>query len=100
MDNAKYKERRYKVEAKRDPADIEWTDWTVTDDYEEAVKQIDTIRSLGFCGRIIDKSGIADIVKMIETEYEKARKLDFVKKPMAFALYAVWKKIDKEGAKR
>lgn len=100
MNNTSYQARRYKVEAKRDPADSEWTDWTMVDDYEEAVRQLDIIRSLSFCGRIVDKSGITDIVKMIEAEYEKALKLDYVKKPLAFALYAVWKQVDKEDKER
>ena len=100
MDNTAYKERRYKVEAKRTPEHIEWTDWVLTDDYEGALHQLNIIRSLGFCGRIVDKSGIAEIANMIEEEYEKAQKLDYVKNPMAFALYAVWKKVDKEGKKK
>lgn len=33
-------------------------------------------------------------IKMIEEEYERAKKMDFVKKPIAYALYQVWKKAD------
>ena len=98
--NTQYIGRRYRIQAKRNHKDAEWTDWTLTNDYGEAVRQIDIIRSLGFFGRIVDQIGIVDIAKMIETEYEKAKKLDYVKNKMAFALYAVWKKIDKDGKKR
>lgn len=90
---------RYKVEAKRCPRN-DWSDWTTTDNYEEATKQIDVIRSIGYCGRIVDKTGIDRVVKMLEEEYDKALKLDYVKNPLAFALYAVWKKIDKEDKVR
>lgn len=35
-------------------------------------------------------------IKMLETEYERAKKLDFVRKPLAYALYRVWKVADRE----
>lgn len=34
--------------------------------------------------------------KLIDEEYERAKKLDYVRDPLAFALYSVWKKADKE----
>ena len=37
--------------------------------------------------------------KLLEKEYEKAKKLEFVKNPMAYALYQVWKKADREMCK-
>ena len=37
--------------------------------------------------------------KLLEEEYEKAKKLEFVKNPMAYALYQVWKKADREMCK-
>lgn len=36
-------------------------------------------------------------MKMLEVEYERAKKMDFIKRPLAYALYQVWKKVD--GAK-
>ena len=94
MDN-----RQYKVEAKWYPTES-WTDWTIVDDYGEALRQLEIIKGIGACGRIVDKSGLDRVVKMLEVEYEKAKNYDYVKNPLAFALYAVWKKIDKEGKKR
>ena len=32
--------------------------------------------------------------KLLDEEYEKAKKLEFVHNPMAYALYQVWKKAD------
>lgn len=34
---------------------------------------------------------------MVEKEYEKAKKNDYVINPLAYALYIVWKQVDKEG---
>jgi hypothetical protein len=33
-------------------------------------------------------------IKMLEEEYERAKKMDFVKRPLAYALYQVWKKVE------
>ncbi len=40
-------------------------------------------------------------IKLLEEEYEKAKKLSWVSKPLAYALYKVWKRADemKGGAK-
>ena len=35
-------------------------------------------------------------IQMLEAEYERAKKLDFVHNPLAWALYQVWKKADAE----
>ena len=35
---------------------------------------------------------------MIMKEYEQAKKLPFVRNPLAYAIYKVWKKADKEEA--
>ena len=98
--NTPAQERRYQIQVKRKPDDSYWSDWTSTDDYSSALRQLEKIKEIGFCGRVVDKSGILDAVKMIEEEYKKAKKLDYVKDPLAFALYAVWKEIDKRGKKR
>lgn len=92
--------KRYAIQAKRYPANKDWTDWAVTDDYDEATRHLEQIKALGHCGRIVDKGGIAKVVKMLEDEYEKAKKLDYIKNPLSVALYAVWKKVDKEEKKK
>jgi hypothetical protein len=33
-------------------------------------------------------------IKMLEEEYERGKKMEYVKKPLAWALYQVWKKVD------
>ena len=35
-------------------------------------------------------------IKLIETEYEKAKNLEWVRNPLAYALYKVWKMVDRE----
>ena len=37
--------------------------------------------------------------KMIDEEYEKAKRLEFVNDTLAYALFAVWKKADAERRK-
>lgn len=34
--------------------------------------------------------------KLLDEEYERAKRLDFVINPLAYALYQVWKKVDKK----
>ena len=36
------------------------------------------------------------IIKRIETLHAKAKKLKYVQKPLAWALYRVWQEVDKE----
>ena len=36
-------------------------------------------------------------IKLLEKEYERAKKLEFVHNPCAYALYQVWKIADKKG---
>lgn len=36
-------------------------------------------------------------IKMLEKEYDKAKSLDFVRDPLAYALYQVWKEADRRG---
>lgn len=33
-------------------------------------------------------------IKLLETEYERAKRMDFVENPLAYALYQVWRKAD------
>lgn len=37
--------------------------------------------------------------KLLDEEYERAKRLDYVINPLAYALHQVWKKADKEGRK-
>ena len=39
----------------------------------------------------------AQAVKMLTKEYEEAMNNKYVKNPLAYALYKVWKKADQEG---
>lgn len=36
-------------------------------------------------------------INELKKQYEKAKKLDFVKKPIAYALYKTWKIFDEKG---
>ena len=38
-------------------------------------------------------------VKMLEEEYDRAKKLEYVRNPLAFALHRVWRKADEERSK-
>lgn len=40
---------------------------------------------------------LATAIKRLEAEYEKAKRLDFVHNPLAYALYQVWKMADRAG---
>lgn len=35
-------------------------------------------------------------IKLLEQEYERAKNLEFVHNPLAWALYRVWRKADSE----
>lgn len=34
-------------------------------------------------------------IRMLEKQYQIAKKLEFVKKPLSYALYQVWKEVDR-----
>ena len=36
-------------------------------------------------------------IRLLEQEYERAKEMDFVYNPIAWALYRVWKKMDEGG---
>lgn len=36
-----------------------------------------------------------EAIKLLEAEYERAKRLDYVINPIAYALYQVWKKADR-----
>ena len=37
------------------------------------------------------------VIKMLQNEYEPAKQKPFVQRPLAYALYQVWKKVDAGG---
>lgn len=39
-------------------------------------------------------------IELLKSEYERAKKLEFVKNPLAYALYHTWKKVDNARQKR
>lgn len=43
-----------------------------------------------------ERMRIEKAIRLLIEEYEKAKRLDFVRKPLAWALYQVWKKVDVE----
>lgn len=38
-------------------------------------------------------------IKLLEEEYEKAKKLEWVHDPLAYALHKVWREADRGGSK-
>lgn len=38
--------------------------------------------------------------QLLEKEYEKAQRLGYVRNPLAYALYEVWKKADRKRSER
>jgi hypothetical protein len=40
---------------------------------------------------------IETAINKIQKEYERTKNLEFVRNPMAYALYQVWKEADKDG---
>lgn len=39
-------------------------------------------------------------IEILKSEYEKAKKQKYIIKPLAYALYQVWKVVDKKEGKR
>ncbi len=48
-------EKRYSVQAKRKNTNEKWTDWTLVDDYDAAVKHAARVEALGYDAQIIDR---------------------------------------------
>ena len=59
MGNFKYKNRRYKIIAKR-PGEKYWKEWTQVDSMENAIKHKDHIIELGYLAKIIDRTEVED----------------------------------------
>ena len=43
---------------------------------------------------------LEEAIKLLESEYEKAKRLDYVINPIAYALYQVWIKADRKRTNR
>lgn len=43
---------------------------------------------------------IEKAIQLLEAEYERAKKMEFVQKPLAWALYQVWKKAGREKGEK
>lgn len=39
------------------------------------------------------------VIKLVEAEYEKAKKLEYIRNPLVYALHKVWKMVDAEEVK-
>ena len=39
-------------------------------------------------------------IELLKKEYDRAVKLEFVRDPLAYALFQTWKKADREGGNR
>lgn len=46
------------------------------------------------------KPTIEKAKQLLEQEYERAKSLEYVRKPLSYALYQVWQKIEKEERER
>ena len=40
------------------------------------------------------------VIKLLEQEYEKAKKYQWIHNPLAYALYRVWRIVDREGTEK
>ena len=47
--------KNYDIEAKRKNSKNQWSNWTKTDSYEEAVRYKEQIESLGYEARIVER---------------------------------------------
>lgn len=54
MKRFEYKHKRFRVEAKR-KNEHKWTEWTIVDNYEDAVMHAKRAEEAGFDARIIDR---------------------------------------------
>ena len=39
-------------------------------------------------------------IKLLNNEYERAKNMEYVQKPLAWALFQVWKEADKRGNRK
>lgn len=45
-------------------------------------------------GKAMRDKKIEKAIRLLESEYERALKLDYIRNPLAYALYQVWKKVE------
>ena len=43
---------------------------------------------------------LAKAIRRLKAEYERAKSLEYVRDPVAFALYYVWKEADREAMRK
>lgn len=55
MNDLKFKDKRFHVQARRKLVKSSWTKWMETDDYDIAVKQAKKAEAAGFEAKIVDK---------------------------------------------
>lgn len=42
---------------------------------------------------------LGEAIEMLKKEYERAKNMEYVQKPLAWALFQVWKKVDQKEKK-
>ncbi|MBR2927533.1 MAG: hypothetical protein IKC24_00040 [Oscillospiraceae bacterium] len=69
------------------------------DDEEVLVELLteDEIRRIAAVSRGKHSMTLETAIERLEQEYERARGLSFVRNPLAYALYQVWKEADRRG---
>lgn len=41
-----------------------------------------------------------EVIELLRKEYERAKGKEYIRKPLAFALYSVWKIVDRRGKEK
>ena len=71
-------------------------------DYLECGRNNDLRRKRHTCPKAKAENGtgmtLTKALNMVEKEYERAKNLKYVRNPLAYALYKVWKEADKQPA--
>lgn len=44
--------------------------------------------------------GIEEVIELLREEYARSKELDYVRDPIAFSLYRVWKKVDEKNRRK
>lgn len=71
-------------------------------DYTECSRKSDLRRKRHTCPKAKEQKGadmtLAKALNMVEKEYERAKNLQYVRNPLAYALHKVWKEADRQPA--
>ncbi len=67
----------------------------VQESYERMLKREETTKKQKKAS-----DSLQDIYKLLAIEYAKAKDLTYIKKPLAYALHQVWKRVDKREQER